>query len=154
MILKKKALRGQICFNSKMVRFKAVITSLSCLPYEGFNSKMVRFKDENSQLRQQLRLRSFNSKMVRFKVFLKLYYKHLFTVSIPKWCDLKYIMCNFFFAFFLVSIPKWCDLKVKKICLKQGIILSFNSKMVRFKDFSCQNQKLRVISFQFQNGAI
>ena len=126
-------LQSAICFNSKMVRFKAqngktltlavsvsipkwydLKASSTCLKQSVgrcFNSKMVRFKVREKDSTGTALL-GFNSKMVRFKA--------LAALTVP----LKLLCFNSKMVRFKVASP-------------QGNIRTFycfNSKMVRFKD--------------------
>jgi len=73
-----------------MVRFKVSISTIDLLLYECFNSKMVRFKAAGAADDCKFG-DSFNSKMVRFKVLFASIKIISSSVSIPKWCDLKFI---------------------------------------------------------------
>ena len=94
-----------------MVRFKVELCVTSLATYSCFNSKMVRFKGLDSTIMDGYHF-SFNSKMVRFKVSVGLVALLLAAiVSIPKWYDLKGVLVINNAVLFYVSIPKWYDLK-------------------------------------------
>ncbi len=56
----------------------------------------------------------FNSSMVRLKVIVSFHNLIFFNISIPVWCDWRFVICNRKTTTAVISIPVWCDWRLHK----------------------------------------